>query len=303
MHAAETAATETLLTRLSRASATIVAKAATDAAITMQRRLAECSGRRRVSMGALGGDAVLAGLVVKTALSVRGSVSTLVVAALVAHVGGIVGVLVVGMAAVGVVVGLLGVRLRLCARGVLGLAGRLAGSRGAADLRVGGGAPTEARLAMLGAALGVLAEVIALGRVITAKRTLGLRGQGILLALRTLLLTETLVVVVEAVLGIRRIVRRVVVGGGAEGTARLLLGRRLRGLSLALEATLELVLRGRGNSGLLAEWLKRLRGGERRRLLGRRLAETAKLLVALRGRRLDGSWSNKLLANSQQVVR
>jgi hypothetical protein len=66
----------------------------------------------------------------------------------------------------------------------------------------------------------------------------------------------------------------------------LLLAGLLRRLSLALEATLELVLGGRGDGRLLAERLKRLRGRERGRLLNRGLAEATELLAVLRGRRL-----------------
>ncbi len=145
---------------------------------------------------------------------------------------------------------------------------------------------------MLGAALGVLAEVVALRRIIPAERALGLRWEGILLALGNLLLAVVLVVVIEAVLGVRRVVGREIGRGGAEGTAGLLLARGLRGLSVALEAALELVLRGRGDGRLLGERLEGLRGRERRRLLGGGgLTEAAELLGVLRSGWLHGGWS------------
>lgn len=108
----------------------------------------------------------------------------------------------------------------------------------------------------------VLAETLALGCVIPAERTLGLRRHGILLTLRTLLLAEVLVIVVEAVLRIRRVVRRELAGGGAQGAAGLLAWRLCR-LSLPLEATLKLILCGRGDGRLLAKRLEGLRRGER----------------------------------------
>jgi hypothetical protein len=51
-------------------------------------------------MGPLGSNAILAGLVVKTALAIGAAISALVIGSLVAHVGGIVGVRVVGMVVV-----------------------------------------------------------------------------------------------------------------------------------------------------------------------------------------------------------
>lgn len=95
-------------------------------------------------MWALRSDAILAGLVVKTALAVRSAISALVIGSLVAHVSGIVGVRVVGMiVVVWVVVRLLDMCLGLGVRAGLGLGGGLGTRGGAGDLRVSGGATAE----------------------------------------------------------------------------------------------------------------------------------------------------------------
>ncbi len=161
-------------------------------------------------MGALRRDAVLAGLlVVQSGLAIWGiSISSPVVSTLVVHVCGVVGIRVVRVAAVRVVVRLLlAVRLGLGAWTGLGLGGGLTRSRGPGDLRIGTRGAAETRLTVLGTALRVLAKVVGLGSIIPAERTLGLRGQALLLTLRALLLREVLVVVVVvAVLLIRRVV-------------------------------------------------------------------------------------------------
>lgn len=180
--------------------------------------------------------------------------------------------------------------LGLGARTSLSLAHGLTRRGCAADLCLGRGACAETRLPVLSTTLRVLAEAVVLRRGIPAERALRLRRQGVLLPLRTLLLTEILAVVVVAVLVIRRVVRGKVAGGGAEGATRLLLARRLCRRGLALEAALELVLGTRSNALLLAERLERFRGGERSRFLRARLTEATILLGALRGRRLDGCW-------------
>jgi len=170
---------------------------------------------------------------------------------------------------------LLAMRLSLVALGSLSLslgAGWGRYRRRASDGSIGGrGARTKARLAMLGTALRILAQVIVLGSVVVATiRTLSLRGQAVLLSLRALLLGIVLVEVGIKAAGVRGIVCRVIARSGAVSSTRLLLILGLANLALALECAIELGLSSRSTRLLLLLLLlllltiriERLRGGE-----------------------------------------
>ena len=98
--------------------------------------------------------------------------------------------------------------------------------------------------------LGVLTQIIAL-RIVATKRPLLALRQTFLLSLGTLLLAVSLVVVAVVrvpVLVIRSVVRGILAGRRAEGSAGLLLVLGLRGGLLVLETAFELAL---GRSGRL----------------------------------------------------